>query len=383
MFRERKPGSKQKQQLFEIACCHDLPILALALQCHEGYAPAEHFYKQQQSLGRKSFQNYHNRHFNDILRQCDKHGIEHRLPMNMTPLMAAATAGNVALVEALIERGANRDSTDHFGLNALHWALNASRYNDDLCKKSLAPLYELLAPSCIDVNNGERLVRIDKHQSEYFLMQSCWMLFKFVFSYNTPLPGLFDAATLENYWATLPTSIVSAARRRRSAISNVLSRNEVDRDYTYNRGLFKRLTRGGYQFNPKLLVRRGQGDEIGWQPVFDALNIALVNEFSSTPSHYELDTLHELAGRPQRNTPLIYERIEAEEKARRRAEEEAEARRIAEQEAYRAEMRRQAQQLQQAKAEKAKKPPPWGSPQAKAFEIERIRQELAKKKGSK
>lgn len=382
VFRERKPGNKQKQQLFEIACCHDLPILALGLERYEGFAPAQNFDKHLITLGSRSYQGYRNRHFNDILRQCDKHGIEHRLPMNMTPLMAAAAAGNVALVETLIERGANRESTDHFGLNALHWALSAARYNEHLRNKSLPPLYELLAPSCIDVNNGERLVRIDKHQSEYFLMQSCWMMFRFVFSYKTPQPGLFDAASLEAYWASLPTSIVSAARRKRSAISQVLSRNEVDRDYAYNRGLFKRLTRGGYQFNPKLLVRCGQGDGAGWQSVFDALNIGLINEFSSTPSHFELDLLHEQAGREPRSTPLIYERVLAEVEARRRAEEEAEARRIAEREAYHVELQRRAQQLQQAKAEKTKKLPPWGTTEAKAREIERLRQEMAKKKGS-
>ena len=44
--------------------------------------------------------------------------------MNQTPLMAAAAAGNVALVEALLERGADREAVDHYGCNALHWALH-------------------------------------------------------------------------------------------------------------------------------------------------------------------------------------------------------------------------------------------------------------------
>jgi ankyrin repeat protein len=36
--------------------------------------------------------------------------------MNQTPLMAAAAAGNIALVEALLERGADRDAVDHYVL---------------------------------------------------------------------------------------------------------------------------------------------------------------------------------------------------------------------------------------------------------------------------
>jgi len=39
----------------------------------------------------------------------------------------------------------------------------------------------------------------------------------------------------------------------------VLSRNEVARDYAYNRALFMRVAQGWYQFNPQLAVRHPQG----------------------------------------------------------------------------------------------------------------------------
>src|ERR1019366_6395829 len=147
VFRERAPGGKPRQQLFDIACCHDVPALAEWLARDAGMDAARHFGRQRASKGQKSYAAYFSKNFKEILHQCASHGIEHRLPMNQTPLMAAAAAGNVTLVEALLERGADQQNVDHFGHNALHWAMREAFRDPAFASGPFGTLYHLLAPS--------------------------------------------------------------------------------------------------------------------------------------------------------------------------------------------------------------------------------------------
>ena len=279
VFREQTPGSKFKQQLYEYACCYNLPMLADDLANQARFDAARGFGRQRVNLGRKTYMHYYGNRVNkDVLRHCEQFGLEHRLPMNQTPLMAAAIGGNLPLVEALLERGADREAADDFGWNALHWAMSEAFRDPQFARGPFATLFDLLAPSAIDVNTGSRLVRIDRHLSEYFLFQTMWTLFRRCFTHPNRGRGSIDTGMILEAWQHLPASVLHPQRNRRAALSGVLARNEVDRDYAYNRALFKRLAHGWYQFNPKLSVRRRAGAEESWMPVYAALNLHLIHE---------------------------------------------------------------------------------------------------------
>lgn len=320
VFREQAPGGKPRQQLYDIAACHDEPMLAHWLARDAGFDAAKHFAQQRASLGRKSYAAYFSKNFKEILRQCDSHGLEHRLPMNQTPLMAAAAAGNVALVQALLERGADQQATDHFGCNALHWAMREAFRDPAFASGPFGALYEKLAPSSMDVNTGERLVRIDRHLSEYFLVQTMWVLFKSRFTHVQRRPfAAFDTQGILEAWQNLPANVVRKERQRRQHLSGVLARNEVNRDYVYNRSLFKRRAQGWYQFNPALSVRRRQNGEDIWAPIFAALNLPFIAEFTAVSRWISvwpaLNTYLAEAGIPEVPIPIATERMRGEERA--------------------------------------------------------------------
>ena len=375
VFREQAPGNKPKQQLYEYATCHDEPSLAVWLMHEAKFDTGKMFAQQRATLGRKSYVSYFAHHFKDILRQCDQHGIEHRLPMNQTPLMAAAAAGNLPLVEALLERGADCETVDQYGLNALHWAMREAFRDPKFARGPFASLYERLAPSSMDVNTGERLVRMDRHLSEYFLFQTLWVLFKSCFTHQQRRSlGAFETQSILEAWQHLPANVVRPERNKRQHLSALLSRNEIERDYAYNRDLFMRVSQGWYQFNPKLSVRRYQNVEEQWIPIFEALNLPLINEFAVPDDGWEpigerIDEYLSMAGLAARTIPIPAERSIARQQAADRERAEREAEKCAALERNRA-----------TKAAKLTEEPKWGTPEAKRREIERVRREIESRK---
>ncbi|MGQ0544491.1 MAG: ankyrin repeat domain-containing protein, partial [Betaproteobacteria bacterium] len=306
---------------------------------------------------------------------CDQYGVDHRTPMNLTPLMAAAFAGNVPLVEALLARGADPQAADDFGCNALHWAMREAFRDPAFAGDSFAALYELIAPAAVDVQAAERLVRIDRHLSEYFLFQTLWALYgsRFTHRGRRPVCG-FETGLILAAWEHLPANVVPAWRKRREHLSGVLARNEVERDYAYNRALFRRVAQGWYQFNPRLAVRRKAGESEEWTPIPRALNLPLINEVALDTHRSRIADYLAQAGLPAPACPIAVEHHQT----RRRAAEET----CAEQDA---EARAAVERRRQAKAMRGEFPPAaprWGTPDAKQREIERLREEIARRRAS-
>ena len=221
--------------------------------------------------------------------------------------MLGARAGNVALVEALLERGADPQIEDEFGHTPWWSALNRAMEDAEFARQSLASLFERIGPTVLDVQTNGRLVRLQHQQGEYWVLSLMLAGFK---TQNTRcversqraykyLQGFFAEAlfgTLE----CLPNHLWQRTRRKRSYVNSVLARAEVHSLYQPARQLWVRTRNGHYLPNPLMQLRvHGDHDGPGWRPVFDALNLPWVatGTTASDNSYRGLEGLVESAAR--------------------------------------------------------------------------------------
>jgi hypothetical protein len=231
---------------------------------------------------------YCERGFKPVLADCDLYGVDHRVPCGATPLMMAARAGNLALAEALVQRGADLAATDDYGHTPWMTALCRAVEEPAFAKTRLGPLFDLLAPPALDVQTAGRLVRLERRQAEYWILGLMLASLKIQGSAMLTRPelwrrysrGFFVDGFLETL-GELPDYLWCASRRQRSYMNHVMARAEVDSSYRPARKLWKRWGNGNYLPAPDMSLRRrgADGREV-WLPLSEALNLSWVTRGS-------------------------------------------------------------------------------------------------------
>jgi hypothetical protein len=283
------PSSKQRNAVYEYALWHGQhsPVEAI-LTTVPTFSPA---LRGPDLVRQRHLQPWASRQFKDVLRQCDQYGVDHRVPEGATPLMMAARAGNLELVDALLARGADVEQRDEFGHTAWWMALNRAGEDAAFSERALAGLAERLMPAALDVQTAQRLVRLVPQQAEYWVLSVMLAGFKTlgarVLARPEPLymyrRGYFNdhlRLTLDR----LPPHLWSAQRRKRDYVSSVLARAEHDSSYRPARQLWVRTTNGHYLPSPRMQLRvrapegaEAEGDRIVWRPVYAVLNLSWVD----------------------------------------------------------------------------------------------------------
>jgi hypothetical protein len=308
-FDPQNPSSKPRQTVFDYALWHGQHAWIESLASAK-FAPARGLMEEhefagagtllpprygiegpwlaRQQLVRKTVAAVHQRHlqpyqvknFKDIVRAADVHGPDHATPVGATPLMLAALTGNAPLVEALLAKGADPALRDEFGHTAWDHAVGRAMREAGFAAGGLPSLFELLAPPALDVQTDGRLVRLERHQGEYWLLTLMLAGLKTQWSQCVTrrlepyryLSGFF-ADQLHDVLQQLPPWLWPETRAKRTYVNQVLARAEVHSSYQPARRLWVRTKNGHYFPNPEMQLRAGEG----WQPVYAQMALAWID----------------------------------------------------------------------------------------------------------
>jgi hypothetical protein len=235
-----------------------------------GFKPAAQPVIARNSAQQRYGADYHQRGFRDLLRKTEQHGVDFRNPLNQTALMLATQMGIEPLAAELVRRGASLFLTDNWGRIPLQLALRAAFLNPLYAKNTLGLLYPHICPASINVRIGTRLVKIDSHRMEFFLLHAMLALFEMILrtKIQTDMPG-FETGDFVHALESFPASVIPERRRSRQAISAALSSHEISRRSYGSRCLFLRISRGFYIPNPCMDFEQGET----WVNVLDLLHI--------------------------------------------------------------------------------------------------------------
>lgn len=288
-------SSKARRELLDYAVAHSDPALVWEL-IELGHVSGEALPIIAASRARQ-LQAPALRQPKEALRQTEQYGIDFRSLHNQTLLMQAAEAGSEAVVRALIEAGADPLACDNYGCFPAHYALRRALADAQYAAKSFGAIYSLLAPESLSISVSERLVKLDRRQPEYFVLNL--LIAAFASKGLRMLDPGFVAGDWSEALVHFPARVVPEHWRKRAYWSGVLARNEITRDYAYNRRLVMRVRYGRYLPNPAIRIRLADT----WVAVYEHLNLPLLRRLTPKVFDYVADVLEH----PQRNDDLLGE----------------------------------------------------------------------------
>ncbi len=286
------PATKARRSLVDYAVWHQQSRLLGRLQeanfmpaAAPLNAPAQQRRSLRKQVVNRFLSNYTQASSKQVLWECDAYGTDFRSPVNATPLMLAAYAGNLPLVDDLLARSADPHAVDHYGHNAAMVALNRAFDDPEYAAGPFGAIYERVAPTFLDLQVDGRLVRLEAHMGEFYLFMAMLTGLKTLGSSVSDAPALqrrrrgFFVDHLRRNLEHFPESVVREVRRKRSYFNHVLARAEVDSSYTPARKLWVRVSTGYYLPNPALKLRvKAHGGQEAWRDLGEVLNVTRLGE---------------------------------------------------------------------------------------------------------
>jgi len=161
-------NKKAKDLLFAYALIYE-DIESMMDLSELKYRRADQYEQERGSVLRKYYNEYVSDNVSAVERSIRKYGVDYRDRFNLTPLMAAAQSGSIKILEYLTACGADPSLTDNLGRNAFRTALYQAWYKPEHISR-IEPVYSRLLTDNIKISIEDRLIKIDSHKIEYFLV---------------------------------------------------------------------------------------------------------------------------------------------------------------------------------------------------------------------
>ncbi|MCK5137361.1 MAG: UvrD-helicase domain-containing protein [Bacteroidales bacterium] len=233
------------------------------------YRKADRYRSEWKSVRRKYYGHYERDDVNAVEKDIREYGVDYRDRFNRTPLHSAVDLGSKKILDLLIQCGVNPSLTDNLGKIPLQIALYQS-YDSHDHLQTLNPLLTDLVTDHVKIKVDDRMIKIDNHKIEYFLLNFFIALQEDVIDecdiHFLAKRGV-RAGNITRIVQAYPDTFLQAFRKKRSYLSSNLSKHEINSTNAYNKKLFKRLYRGYYELNPDLAV--WVNDQ--WMNVYDMM----------------------------------------------------------------------------------------------------------------
>jgi len=245
-------NKKAKDKLFAYALIYDEFDIIEKLSALK-YRRADDFKNEHSSVFRKYYAEFISNDLKPVSKLIEKYGINYRDQFNLTPLLAAIQAGSIKVSQFLLGQGADITLMDNNGKNALRTAIAQK-----LHKASESKLADLVFASFISdtlrLKINDKLVIVSSRKFEYILVNFLIVVLKQIAHEHKDSRrqrGITAQRIAENLTG-YPEFMVADFRKKKTYISAMLSKNEVDSSNEYGLLLLMRVERGEYLLNKEI-----------------------------------------------------------------------------------------------------------------------------------
>ena len=234
------------------------------------YRRAESYESELGSVFRKYYAEYKNGDIKHITQLIGKYGLNYRDQFNLTPLLAAIQSGSDKAIRFLLEQGADITLMDNRGKNALRTAMVLKTQKTGN-SQVVDMIFGAFTSDSIRLKIEDKLVIIPSRKFEYllinlFLTVQHQLVKKYNYSFNEP--GL-TAIKIEKDIKSYPEEMVPEFRKKRSYISAMLAKNEMESTNPYNFKILHRSNHGEYVLNPDMEMMVNEK----WTNVYEIMGV--------------------------------------------------------------------------------------------------------------